>query len=188
MVGAVALAAVCAAVPSIVFGAQAGHRPILVDHGRLGQYRWAVGVMRDGGTLGGQRPCVATQVLDTVYGGPNDFSQQKTLKLCSRLSVKGAPTIVSVGAGKEGAAVEVFGIAAVPAIRSLHLDFGPAGIERVKLRRLNGVQMRNAGVRSLRYAAFALPSLNCLVQVMGYSGSGAEIYRGAVEDCSGSGA
>jgi hypothetical protein len=181
--GFLVLAAAWAGVLSAVSWAQAGHRPVLVDYGKVGQYQWAVGVIRDSGKQGGRRPCVAARVLDTVYGGPNDFSQEKTLKLCSALAVASPPNIVSLSSGEGGKVIEVFGIAAVPAIRTIEFDFGGAGMRSIRMKQLNAIQMRNAGVRSLRYGAIAMPTLGCLRQVKGYGVSGNLVYSGPIEEC-----
>lgn len=143
---------------STVFGAQ-GPRALLVDHGQLNKFRWAVGVMRHSDKTGGQRPCVGVQVLDTVYGGPSDFSQQQSLKACSGLSLVTAPNVVSVTSGEGRRAVEVLGIAVAPAIRILHLDFGVAGTKVLRTKQFSVAQRQSAGVRSLRYAGLCVMRL-----------------------------
>jgi hypothetical protein len=55
---------------------------------------------------------------------------------------------------------------------------------RMQLKRLNGVQKRNAGVRPLRYVAFTLKGDPCLRQVKSYSAAGHEIFSGPVDECS----
>jgi hypothetical protein len=79
--------------------------------------------------------------------------------------------------------VTVVGMAFASQVTSAYLDFGTDGHIRVRLRKLNSVQMRNAGVRSIRYVAFALKGDRCLRQVKGYGAKGNELYRGPIDEC-----
>lgn len=86
--------------------------------------------------------------------------------------------------GEDSRQVGIFGLVFTPQVASAYLDFGPDGHKRVRLKELNSVQRRNAGVRPLRYVALALKGNPCLQQVTGYSAIGNEIYRSPIAECS----
>jgi len=160
---------------------------VKVDGGKLSDFQWAVALASDGGEHGGQRPCVLAQLIDLASpGGPNDFARERMFKACSPLTKTVPPNIVSLSVGEGKDEVSVFGMAFVPAIASVSLDFGSEGVTRVKLKELNDVQRRNAGLRSVRYAAFARVGPACLRQVTGFSKAGSMIYQGPVDECPGS--
>lgn len=181
--GGICLGIACC--PVILQDAYAGERqyhPVSLNQGTLLQQEWAVGVIRDGGKQGGQRPCLMISSADTRGpSGEEDFSGYS--KVCSALPPDGPPSILSVVAGEGSREVTVLGMAFVPQVASAYLDFGPYGHTRVKLKELNSVQMRTAGVRSIRYAALVFNGDRCLRQVKGYSPKGNEIYRGHIDRC-----
>jgi len=156
------------------------YRPVLLDQGIMRQHDWAVAVMREDGRYGGQRPCLLIVTGPRSRHGEDGFKGYS--KTCSALPLGGRPNIVSVTTG-EDAEVSIFGVAFRPRVRSVYLDFGPDGSLRVRLKQLNDRQMQIAGVRPIRYAAFALRGDRCLQQVIGYGKAGGEIYRGPIDQC-----
>jgi hypothetical protein len=145
----IGLLLVCALSGSSSVHASAAKRAthsILVDRGSSGGLRWAVGLMRGAGRDGGQRPCVATQIIDTRPPSEiRGFSYDRELKVCSPLPKFGPPNIVSLSVGEGDDQLMVFGLAFVPTVSEVRLDFGDAGSRMMRLRSLNSVQMRNAG-------------------------------------------
>jgi hypothetical protein len=175
--------AVCGLFLGGAYARQANHRPIPLVRGALNGYQWTVAVARDGGEKGGQRPCLVISNSDTrAPGGDQDFSG--TTRSCSALPNGGAPLVLSETAGEGSREMTVFSLAVTPKVASAFLDFGSDGHRRVRLKQLNSVQQRNAGVRPLRYGALALQGDRCLRQVKGYNAKGNEIYRGPIDVCS----
>lgn len=175
----------CTANLGMAYGGQARYRPLSLDHGTLRGYQWAVGLKRDDGKLGAQRPCLISQITDTRRSGTgeNDFTSQSGLSSCSALVPTNPPNDVSLTVGEGNREVTVVGMAFASQVTSAYLDFGTDRHIRVRLKKLNGVQIRNAGVRSIRYAAFSLTGNRCLRQVKGYGAKGNEIYRGPIDEC-----
>lgn len=174
------------AVGSLLLGAayarQANHHPISLVRGALNGYQWTVAVARDGGGNGGQRPCLIISNSDTrAPGGDQDFSG--FTRSCSALPNSGAPLLLSETAGEGSRAITVFSLAVSPKVTSAYLDFGSDGHRRVRLKQLNSVQQRNAGVRPLRYAALALQGDRCLRQLKGYNARGNEIFSSPIDEC-----
>ena len=159
------------------------HRPVMLGHGTLSRYEWSVVVARDGGKRGGQRPCFVISRSDARgSGGPREFSGYT--KGCTAPPNSGSPFVLSDTAGEGSREMAIFVIAFTPKVASAYLDFGSDGHMRVRLKRLNSVQQRNAGVRPLRYVAFALKGDRCLREVKGYSAAGSEIFSGPIDECS----
>jgi hypothetical protein len=146
-------------------------------------YQWAIIVGRDNGRSGGQRPCVVTQSFDTeIEKHTTDFATERSLKICSPLPPRGVPNIVSLSVGNGDRKMTIVGMAFSPHIAAVLLDLGVRGEKTVTLRALKGAQMRQAGVRSLRYAAFAMRGMLCLRQVTGYDEAGMEVSQSLFEE------
>jgi len=112
-------------------------RPVVLDEGKLKHYRWGVTVARDDGVDGGQKPCVASSLLDLKPKGyPPGLVNETFLKVCSVLDLRMPPNIVSVAFGKGSSEVTVFGIAFVPSVTAIQLDFGAKGRRKLRLRLL----------------------------------------------------
>lgn len=153
-------------------------RPVLLGKGQIKGYKWAVVVGRDYGRSGGQRPCVVTHSFDTeIEKNPADFVTERSLRVCSPLPPRGVPNIVSLSVGKGDREMTIVGMAFSPRIAAVVLDLGAGGEKTVTLRALKSAQMRQAGVRSIRYAAFAMRGMLCLRQVTGYDQAGMEISQ-----------
>jgi hypothetical protein len=175
--------AVCSLFLGAAYARQASHRPLSLVRGALNGYQWTVAVARDGGEKGGQRPCLIISNSDMrAPGGDQGFSG--STRSCSALPNGGAPFVLSDTTGEGSREMTVFGLAVTPKVASAYLDFGSGGHRRARLKQLNSVQQRNAGVRPLRYAALALKGDRCLRQVKGYNAKGNEIYRGPIDECS----
>lgn len=175
----------CAGIQQMAYAEHTQYRPVLLDHGTLLGYRWTIGLARDGGKKGGQRPCLMSQIVDTRRTGMGeaDFTGETRLKSCSVITPTGRPNNVNLTTGEGDREVTVFGMAFASKVTSADLDFGPGGHIRVRLKKLNSVQMRNSGVRSLRYAALALDGNQCLRQIKSYDTAGNEIFRSPIDEC-----
>jgi len=175
----------CALTQGAASAERAQHRPLLLDQGTLRGHQWTVGLMRDVGKQGGQRPCLVNQIGEAPQTGlgETDFSGETKLKSCSALTPAALPNELSLTIGDGNREITVFGIAFAPQVTSAYLEFGPDEYIRVKLKKLNSVQTRNAGVRSIRYAAFALKGNRCVRQIKSYGASGNELFRSPVVEC-----
>lgn len=177
--------AFCSAILGVAYAERAQPRPLLLDRGTLRGYQWTVELTRDAGKHGGQRPCLISQIVDTRRSGTGEtnFTGETGLKACSVLAPTGPPTNVNLTVGDGNREVTVFGMAFAPQVASIDLDFGPDGHMRVKVKKLNSVQIRNAEVRSVSYAAFALKGNKCLRQTKAFGPAGNEIFRGPIDEC-----
>jgi hypothetical protein len=99
----------------------------------------------------------------------------------------GSPFVLSDTAGEGRRLITIFSLVVRPKVASAYLDFGSDGHMRLRLKQLNTVQQRNAGVRPLRYVAFAVRGDRCLRQVKAYSAEGNEIFFGPTNECAESG-
>ena len=176
---------ILSAILGVAYARQAQYHPVSLNRGTLNGYLWTVEVTRDSGKQGGQRPCLVISDLDTRGPSEGDFSGYT--KTCSTLPSNGPPHILSATVGEDSRELSVFGIAFAPQLASAYMDFGSSGHMRVRLKPLNSVQRRNAGVRPLRYLALALKGTPCLRQVRGFNANGTEIYSGPIDECPESG-
>lgn len=178
-------ASLCAAAFAETAMAQGrSHRSVLLDQGKVGPYRWAVGVSRSGGKNGWRRPCVAVQSEDTTATGEHDFGSSES-RICGSLSLAG-PSIDRSYLDEGGKdAATVYALVFVPRVRTLQAVFENGGERRIPLRSLNETQRRNAGVRPLRFAAFALKGSVCMQRLIGYDAAGKVVYVDDEGDCEG---
>lgn len=184
LVGLVCFLGLCATTAPAFGGGMSEEVQVLLDQGAVRHYFWAVGLSRDSGQKGDSRPCVLVQVVDTrPVDGPRGVATEKNLTACGSLPVAGPPNIVSMSTGSGSRELTVFGMVFTPRVSVAYLDFGSDGVQRVKLKKLNGTQMRNADVRPLRYAAFVRTGVFCLRQITGYGAAGDEIFRSRPEKC-----
>jgi hypothetical protein len=185
LAGVLLVLAFCAGIQQAAHAGHAQYRSLLLDQGTLLGYRWTIGLVRDGGRKGGQRPCLTSQIVDTrpTGMGETDFTGETRLKSCSIISPTGRPNKVNLTTDEGNREVTVLGMVFAPEAASADLDFGLGGHIRVRLKRLNSVQMRNAGVRSLRYTALALKGNQCLRQIKTSDAAGNEMFRSPIDEC-----
>lgn len=179
-VGAICLPACFIA--GVAGAANLDHRPVVVEEGKRGRYRWGVTVERDAGKRGGQRPCVGVALLDTR---PNSFGlyDESFLRVCSVLGLSKPPNIVSLAAGHGSTKVTAVGISFDPRIKLVRLSLGELGQREIRPKTLNSTQSQIADVRQLGYVGFSSNGPFCLEQVVGYDFAGNELYRGPARSC-----
>jgi hypothetical protein len=164
-----------------VYGA--GDHPVLLGEGRTGKFSWDIQVFRDSGQRGGQRPCIGVGMSKVTSKVPPGRNFQQFSSVCSALKPLQAPNVVTESGGRGASKVTTVGMAFSSQVMKALVDFGRETKE-IKLKLLNSAQAGSAGVRQIRYAAFASKGPFCIHQVTAYGESGEVLFKGPSLPCS----
>jgi len=166
----------------LVRASGADKRPVLLSKGRTGNFRWNVEASRDRGYQGGQRPCIGVGMSEVSSQAPPDRRFEHFSSLCASLSPQKAPNLVTESDGHARGRVTVVGMAFSPQATRALVEINNETME-IRLKLLNSVKASTAGIRQLRYAAFAIKGVACISQVTVYRESGEELFKGPLVPC-----
>ena len=176
-----ALAICFATIPSdAVSGDDKKPKQILLDEGRLPDYRWGLVAYRGSGVAGGKRPCIVTIIYFRADWGIGESDDT----VCGPLPRGGPPEIRSYSFGSGEDAVTIFAVAFERRVASIRINLGEGEEVRSHLHLVNDKQKRIAAIRPFRFQTFAIRGPSCVGEVTGFNSNGVEIYRSPAEGCS----
>lgn len=160
-----------------VAGADSDAAAVLLQQGKIGNYRWSMGIARSPGSDGGRAPCVVEKLWPRLGGG----GSVATGSLCG--SLEEIPTILAQSVGSGKAERTVLGILFRPQVVSVRLFLRGKPARLVKLRPVSKYKRERAGVTRANFAGAAFAGPYCLRRFVAYDRRGLVVDPGSPMAC-----
>jgi hypothetical protein len=149
---------------------------VRLDHGRIGQYRWAAYAHRASPAASPTRPCLTME-----SGGAPGSEASGGLTVCGSLSP--VPSLVAHSEGEGKGERTVLGMAFPMGSASVRLWLAGRHSRRMDLKPLSLKQADSAGLKPFQYSVAAFVGPFCLRRFVSYGPSGSVLFSSSYMPC-----